>query len=252
MGLHGWRSAYAGVGFASLAGAIIVWAMLPRDTRGHAPEAATQSGMAPQLVGLSFSEAFRTRNFWLLSAISVLCIFGVGGVTAHLAPFVRDNGFSASQAAGFASLLATASIAGRVLTGILLDRFRVPATGSVLISLGVAGVVLMAVEGIALAPVAVVLVGFALGAEVDLIAYFASRYFGLRNHGAIFGWNYAMVALGSAVAPVAVGHLRDSTGGYTSAFWLLSAVLVVAAILCLMLGPYTYQAHADQGDSGAS
>jgi len=30
-------------------------------------------------------------------------------------------------------------------------------------------------------------IGLSLGAEVDIVAYFATRYFGLRNFGLIFG-----------------------------------------------------------------
>jgi hypothetical protein len=36
---------------------------------------------------------------------------------------------------------------------------------------------------IATARVAAFLIGFALGAEIDLIAYLTARYFGLRNFG---------------------------------------------------------------------
>ena len=225
---------------------MIVWSLLP--PQGEKP-LTREAPTAVPLEGLTFSEAFQTRHFWMLSTISVLCVFGVGGFTSHLVPYVRDNGFSAQHAAGLASLVAAASIAGRLLTGVLLDRFRGPGIGSLLIGLGMAGLLLVALEGPALATFSVALLGFAIGSEVDLIAYFASRYFGLRAHGAIFGWNYAMVALGGGSAPVAVGLLRDLMGGYALALWLLCAALFVAAALCLLLGPYRYTAHPLEGDS---
>jgi hypothetical protein len=44
-------------------------------------------------------------------------------------------------------------------------------------------------------------IGFALGAEIDLIAYLTARYFGLRNYGFIYGLSYSMFSIGAAAGP---------------------------------------------------
>jgi MFS family permease len=82
--------------------------------------------------------------------------------------------------------------------------------------------------------------GFAVGSEFDVLAYFVSRYFGLRVHATVFGWTYGMVALGAAIGPVVVGALRDHQGDYVMGFTLSGACLAVAALLCPLLGRYRY------------
>jgi hypothetical protein len=78
------------------------------------------------------------------------------------------------------------------------------------------GVVLLVVgAGSGVAPyVAAVLIGLALGAEMDLMAFIVSRYFGLKSFGEIFGYLFAIFSLGASVGPIAMGMSFDLTGSY--------------------------------------
>ena len=40
-----------------------------------------------------------------------------------------------------------------------------------------------------------------LGAEVDIVGYLVSRYFGLRRYGEIYGYIFAIFTIGSGVGP---------------------------------------------------
>ena len=53
--------------------------------------------------------------------------------------------------------------------------------------------------------VAVVLVGLGLGAELDVMPYMVSRYFGLRAFGEIYSYAFAAFTLGGVIGPPAHG-----------------------------------------------
>jgi MFS family permease len=78
----------------------------------------------------------------------------------------------------------------------------------------------------------------AAGAEVDLIAYLTSRYFGLRQDGRIYGTYYAMYSLGGGAGRVVTAQGVAQTGGYDAVLWLLVALLAVAAVLLAMFRPF--------------
>jgi hypothetical protein len=50
-----------------------------------------------------------------------------------------------------------------------------------------------------------VILGLATGAETDLIAFLAGRYFGMAHYGRIYGMLYMPFGLASAVSPAVYG-----------------------------------------------
>ncbi len=80
--------------------------------------------------------------------------------------------------------------------------------------------------------IAAALFGLTLGAEVDVIAYLAARYFGLRNFGGLFGGLVAALSLGTAFGPLAAGLSFDRFGGY-SEFLVLTMVLMAISSAAL-------------------
>lgn len=237
----GWQAGFTGMGGLAILCVPILWFTLPNST---STSTTSSESAAPTIAeGLTLREASRTQVFWTLSAVGVLTSFGVSSVVSHLIPFVRDLGGSGAKAAELASVLGLAAVVGRVLTGALLDRFHGSLVGIALICGGLFGAVLLRFFGIEFGLISVVLVGLALGAEVDLMAYLVSRYFGVRYHGAIFGWTYGMVALGSMIAPPFMGVLYDTHGDYDSGLAFALGSLSAAALLCLLLGRYRFSAQ---------
>ncbi|MGE0830725.1 MAG: MFS transporter, partial [Hyphomonadaceae bacterium] len=196
--------------------------------------------------GVTLLQASRTRTFWGLSAITALGVFGVAGMASQLVPFLRDYDVNVAKAADALSLFGLGSLAGRIGTGHVLDRLKGPLAGSLPFMAGAAGALLLLFFDARFAFTASIFMGFALGAEVDIVAYFVSRYFGLRYHGAIFGWYYGLVALGGAGAPIILAILRDSQGDYDGGLVIAIAALMAAALLCPLLGRYQYDVSSRQ------
>ena len=82
------------------------------------------------------------------------------------------------------------------------------------------------------------MLGFAAGAESDVVAYLASRYFGMKQYGRIYGWLYMPFGIFSALSPVLYGAIRDSTGSYDLMLKLAMLLFGLGATLLLTLGRY--------------
>jgi MFS family permease len=85
---------------------------------------------------------------------------------------------------------------------------------------------------------AVVTLGLAAGFEFDLLAFLASRYFGRRHYGSIYGCFYAVIAFGGGLGPVVFGRVFDLTGTYAHILVVGSLCMVSGGVLLLLIGPY--------------
>ena len=91
---------------------------------------------------------------------------------------------------------------------------------------------------IAAAYFATVLIGFAAGAEFDIIAFLASRYFGLKDYNKIYSLLYAAFAIGAAVAPPLYGMAHDNFGNYNAVFMVSAGLFILGSVILLFLGRY--------------
>jgi shikimate kinase len=82
------------------------------------------------------------------------------------------------------------------------------------------------------------LIGFAAGAELDLMSFLAARYFGMRHYGAIYALLYAALAVCSGTAPALFALVQDRSGSYDAAFAGAAVLFALSAFLVLALGRY--------------
>ncbi|WP_421846317.1 MFS transporter [Novosphingobium sp.] len=241
-----WRSGYTGLGALALIAAPAVWFLLgksaPAMERAGGPRASDRS--------VRLGDVARSRVFWILSGIALCGGLGMSGPAAHLVPMLGDQGLDAQTAARLAAVIGLASVIGRLLTGAALDRFDTPLPGVPLLALGAAGVGILSHPDLHTAVPAIAMLGFVIGAELAMLAYYSSRYFGLGAHATIFGWTYGMVSVGSAIGPVLVGALRDGQGDYRLGFALSAGALGLSSFLCVLLGPYPLAVKADDSSPG--
>ena len=84
--------------------------------------------------------------------------------------------------------------------------------------------------------VAVILVG--VGAELDVMPYVVSRYFGLRAFGEIYSYTFAVFTLGGVIGPLLMGAGFDATGSYSLVLATFVMAALTAAGLMTRLEPY--------------
>ena len=133
-----------------------------------------------ELPGVTLREGLTSATFYRLMLAAGLFAFTTLGVVVHLVPILRDSGAEPLAAAGTAALVGLFSIAGRLGVGLLLDRFPGRVVGACAYLIPIAGAALLLFDGAnpVSQTVAAALFGLTLGAEVDVIAYLASRYSG--------------------------------------------------------------------------
>jgi hypothetical protein len=94
--------------------------------------------------------------------------------------------------------------------------------------------------------IATVLCGLGIGAEVDLMAFFVSRYFGLRSFGAIYGTLFALFSVGNSVGPYLMDLSFHHAGSYVPMMIAFAVSLAVACGLLLPLGGYRYAVSVNE------
>ena len=85
---------------------------------------------------------------------------------------------------------------------------------------------------------AAVLVGFSIGAEIDLLAFLTGRYFGLLNFGEIYGFLFASMMLGVSLGPPAFAFCFDSLGDYSLVLWFSCGSLILLSFIIAVLPAY--------------
>ena len=205
------------------------------------PGAPTTSAKAYQ--DNSVRDVLGTRTYWLIAVMILLGAVGANGVLSHLAALLTERGVSGGQTALALSCLGGAGIAGRLLTGYLLDRFHAPTLSLFMFLLCALGMTCFAFAATATVGIAgALLLGFGMGSESDIAPYLISRYFGQGRFATLYGLSWTAYAIGGATGPVLTGHLYDSLGSYRPGIILLpGGTSAIAAFLNLALPRYTNQ-----------
>lgn len=238
----GWRGGFVAIGLLPLLVALpLGWRYLHDAPAGRvAPGVAPADAATAAEPGLRLVEALRGARFWLMSIGLFLCSGSMTALITNIVPLMQESGSGGAAAAWVASGFGIAVIIGRIGVGALVDRYWGPMIGAALMFPAALGVVALALlhPGPGLALVAVLLAGLAAGAEVDLMAYLASRYFGLREFGRIFAGLYLPFALGPGVIVPLFGRARDVTGNYDLGLYAVAGGIALFGVALLMLGRY--------------
>ena len=239
----GWRESFALLALLPLAIALpigLAWFREPR-VEERPPELAAAAGGGLVLAGRTLGEAMREYRFYALWVSIVLISVAYGGALVHMPSMLGAQGFTPTQAASVMGVFGLSIFAGRIITGLLLDRFWAPLVTLPILCLPAVSCYLLAVDHSltpTMAVLAAFLLGFSSGAETDLIAYLAGRYFGMANYGQIYGMLYMAFGMSTAVSATLYGWVRDSTGSYDAMLFAAAIMFVVGALLLLTLGRY--------------
>ncbi|HEY2399986.1 MAG TPA: MFS transporter [Steroidobacteraceae bacterium] len=226
MSSYGWRGGYLLLAATTLAGGILAQVLM-RPVQPMAAQPCSGEGITARAAASSTA-------FWLLGlAILAISIASIGLVSAFQSVLI-ERGIAEHTATWFISLLALSVMLSRLAVGRVLD-LKHPARSSAII-MGLAAVgsgLLLTPPATPVTGLATVLVGFSIGAELDLMAYFCARLFGLRHYAAIYGLLAMFFYVGMALGGFGYGLMRDRLGSYEPA--LLTTTVLLALGGCLFL-----------------
>jgi predicted MFS family arabinose efflux permease len=199
---------------------------------------AQRQQTASRLPGASVPQALRSRHFWQLGVGLAVVACTVGVFIVHFQSMLADAGLTPAEAASAALLMGPMMILGRLGTGYLFDRlptalvaglaFGIPVLACLLM-LGFNGTLVMAM-------LCAGVIGLGMGAEVDVVAYVTSRYFGLRHYGVLFGILVGVYGAGIGIGSASAGMGVGRTGSYDPLLMALAIGCAAASALVATLG----------------
>jgi MFS family permease len=246
---HGWRIAYAVIGAGACAIVLPIALLAFRAPRS--PVAKTSDLPAGPLPGLDLRRALRSPQFIKLALVSFLFVTGVMAIVVQFVTILSEKGIESTEAGRIAGVIGLASIVGRLGAGFLLDRMagaRI-ASFAFLLPIIAIGLVVFGGSDPRVALVAAAILGAAVGSELDVIAYFTTRYLGLRHYGALFGILIGIQTFGTGVSQLLVGKLHDITHGYGAALATAVGLIAISIPLVASLGPYRFAIERHKDDA---
>ena len=227
--------------------ALPVGFLLFREPRAAERPKAIESASG-RLTGVTLATAIRDFRFWVIWLSIAIIAATFGGAFINMPSMLADRGVDAQAAASVMGVLGLGIFAGRIITGALLDRFWQGFVAFPLLCLPALSCVILLGDGITfpLAALAGFLLGFAAGAESDLIAYLTGRYFGMANYGKIYGMLYMPFGLFSALSPIIYAYVRDTSGSYDPILTVAIFGFVIGGALLLLLGRYPESLPEDE------
>lgn len=233
---HGWRAGFVAMFLIVMASLPIVWFLI----KDAPPQNDAQAGDATDMSGVSFSEAIRSALFWRLAGVFLFISTAILGLIPALIPLLQDAGLSAKEAGGLAATMGLSILIGRLLIGFVIDYIFAPYVTAFVFACVALGCLALLIGGTEYAILTAISLGFAVGAEVDLIGYYTARYFGLANYGSIYGLQYSIFIFGAGISPIYVGHIWDVTGNYDVALILAACLIVPSVLLALTLPKFNH------------
>jgi len=240
---RGWRAGYIAVAVSTAIGGALALLLIPKGADVPRPSRADEHQWSA-----SYGFVLRSRTFHLMVSAVFLCMLSFTLQTTQLKVILLDRGIDPSTGTLAVSLFAWATIAGRLLCGIALDRFPAYAVAAVFLGLPGVGLSLLAAGithpmGIA---IAVSLLGTSLGAEGDVWAYLARQYFRPEMYGTVLGLVFSAMALSSGLGALLLSQTLKQNGGFTP-FLVVSAasVFLGSGVLLFLRGHGVFMEPAE-------
>lgn len=236
--VYGWRTAFFAMGG--------IWAMVVfpilliffRGARDGPRKNAIMPKTSESVDGMSLAEAIKSPAFYKLLIASSLFTFTCLGMVVHFVPILINEGVSPNSSAKIASLIGIFSLLGRLVTGALIDRLPGHLVGAGVFPLPIISCALLLLNGAS--PfnqiAAAAFLGLTVGAEVDVVFYLTSRYFGLKSYGTMLGMMTSAFSLGMAAGPLAAGTIYDRWNSYSGFLWLVIVLIGISSIALASLG----------------
>ena len=237
-GTEHWQLAFLLLALLPLTTFFICLFALPKSNSSELANSVSQQSKTAK--GLDFKQVLYSWRFWVIVFASVLVIIVVLSLITNIVPMLVEKGLSHTKASLIYSVFGLSLITGRLVGGFLIDRIWGPLVAFCVMVLPAFGCLIYLFAPAQVLPmiIATIMVGFAAGAEYDIMAYLVSRYFGLRAYSKTYGALIAVTTLGSGMAPLIYGPILDATGNYSLLLALGAGTAFIGAPLFLTLGRY--------------
>ena len=245
----GWRHAFLALaGFWGILVIPVVLLFFTSASDRNRVVAASQQVELAALTGIPVREALVSGKYLRLAAASFLATLIVISLVTGLVPILTSLAIDQQSAANISGLIGIATITGRLTGGYLLDRTNgnLVAAASMLLPVATCALILAFPGSVSIASVAVLVLGFSLGVELNAVAYLVSRHFGMLNYGVLFGIVVGLLSVATGFGPLLISFVYDRSQSYAGVLWGFIPLSVLTALLFASLG--RYPVFAKSGD----
>jgi MFS family permease len=228
---HGWRTAMFDIG-------VLAWVVLiPAALFVRRPPVAGAAGSeaAPSVPAKAeIGRALTSPQFLVLGFTFMLCCAAHSGPIFHVVSYAMYCGLTSMAAVSVYSVEGLAGLGGRVIIGLLADRYgakRVLITTLILQAFAIAAY--LKVNKLSEFYTLAVIFGVAYGGGMPLYASLAREYFGQHIMGTVFGAATMLSSLGMSLGPVVGGWIFDTYHNYAWLYIASAAVALGAVLLSL-------------------
>lgn len=183
----------------------------------------------------TLKQALKTPAFWFIAFGHGFTSMLIIGMMAHLAPMLKDQGFSVPTAGLVVTAYTATSMVFQVIGGYVGDR--VPKNIALFVFTAIqAGSVTVLTFGpptLATAFSFAILFGIGFGGRNPLTTSIRGDYFGRRNFGKIMGVSQVPMNVLLLIAPIFAGVMFDIQGTYNNAFLILAGLSLLGGTLFL-------------------
>ena len=247
--------AYLGVAYAVVA--IASGAFMQNPPEGWAPRGWTPS--ASQIAQRSerdytLGEALATWQWWAICLLMSINTMSGLSIVTQASPIFQEMGKATVATAAFlVGVMALGNGAGRIFWSWYSDlTTRKTAFFTMYL---VEAILFWAYHTIhSLTPLAIVtfVLVMCYGGAYGITPAFAADYFGPRDVGSIFGLMMLPWAFAAVFGPLLFAYLRQTTGNYTQALYLIAVTVTAALILPILVHPPQGRKSGDKDPTGAA
>lgn len=234
---YGWQGGYVGIALIIGVVGLPMILLLARTPKGAAATSTHAPVPEVERQGLTRAEALRTPTFYLVFFAIMFGSMSLLGTLQMAKPMLLERGLVNDLAVTVSSFSFAGVILGEFSSGFIVDRLNTP---RVVLPYFVSALIGLLIVHTATSPVVIcagaLMMGMGLGGEIGQNAYLVSRYFGLRNFGAIYGLTFAASNVGIGIGVMVMGWMKELYGSYEPMRLVFGCTMTVS-VLCIAFLP---------------
>jgi MFS family permease len=232
---HGWRAGYHALAAILFTTGVIALLMAPPERR--ATPAAAASNRPSRRSWHDYAMIARQPAFWVLLVAMLLINLPQTIAIAQLGLVSLDNGIKPEEVGFMVSAFSAGVLSGRLLCGIALDHVPAHLVAICSMILPSIGLFLLAsdLNTFPVVLAAILLLGFAFGAEGDIVAFLVVRIFGVEIYSSVMGLMTAAMSMTTSTGAWLSGVTLRETGNYTLFLTITGTTVLIGAMLFLLL-----------------
>ncbi len=230
---NGWRTSYETIAIFTAIAGLIAFLLIPKSSRP-----LRGANMPKRRAREDYPLIVRTPAFWFLLAAMALCNLPLTLLLVQLKALVMANGITGAGAGTMLFAVPFGQLVGRFVAGFAIDRYSPYIVAFITMALPGLGLFVIAspFDAPAVITAAVFCVGFAFGAEGDVVAFLVAKHFGVSIYSSVMGLLTAVMSVSTASGAWLLGWTMGADGSFGPFLTVTGFAVLIGATLLLILG----------------